>query len=208
MKKMMVAVATAALCMGMLLAGCTTLDPGQMGGIGGEGEKTPLEQVTEKYERLPDAKTIGQKITIAAGDLVRYESEKTISKSGEGYSMTGTVKKLNPIGTESEEPYTVEEVEETYTAAKFTVTLDLKELYFTGTPTYEKDVFKCSVKDEAVGNVFSIAEEFPEAATPKGMTIEITTSGEHIAKIAVAYLSTDERSGQTSNVTITLTFAY
>ena len=212
--KKKIAFIIATLAMGLaVLTGCSTLNSGTTapGGDGGsEGtNKTDIELVEEMYEKLSDAKKIEQEIKIVAGELSQYESSKTFNRTGDQYEMTGTVKKLNSLEVGGTEAYTETEVSETLSAKEFVPTLKLDKDYFTAAPVYKGRVLTGTVKDENVMDVFSIQENFPAKATPRGMTLTVTTNAIHVTEIKVTYTSHDA-TAQTpdSNVTITLKFTY
>lgn len=207
MKKILVAVASAVLCLG-LFAGCSTLSD-KLGGENNGGDKTDLERVTEMYQKLPEAKKIGQRISVATGELVQYESDKTFTKSGNTYTVTGTVRQLNALSSGKEEPYTTETVNETRNAGTFTVELTLDERYFSKAE-YKNGVLTCSVKDGYSDEVFGLAEEFPASATPEGMKLEITTKDDHVMRMKVTYTSADSLHPEADPpaVSITLSFEY
>ncbi len=205
MKKLLIAILSAILCIGLLSA-CSTLTPNgpddgnHDDGGGGDG-KTNLELVEEKYGNLPDATKIEQTIEITAGELLQFSSDKTFVKTSSGYTVTGTEQKINVVKPDGE-PYTSREIDETVEAGAFTVKLGFNELYFSGTPTFRDGVFEANVKDDSVENVFGITEEIPVTAAPHGMKLKIATAGEHVTEIAVSYDS------NRSNVNITLKFTY
>lgn len=210
-KKILFIIATIAMSLAVL-TGCSTLGPDTPPappGGGGEDEKTGVELVEEMYGKLPDAKKIEQKIEIVTGTLLQYSSDKTFTKTGDKYEVKGKVKKLHTLEAGGTEAYTETSVDETLSAKEFAVTLDLDELYFTAVPEYKNNVLTGTVKDDCVGSVFSIKENFAKEATPKGMTLEIETDGTHVTAIEVTYTSHDA-TGQTSDsdVTITLKFTY
>lgn len=189
-----------------VISGCAMLAPGgELGGAEGPGEaeeKTPLEVVEEKYEKLGDAAMIEQEIAITQGEVLQYESAKTYTKAGSGYRVTGHVKQLNSLSLGKAEEYTETPVETTVTAGSFSVRLKLDELYFASAPTYADGVMEIAVNASGVETVFGLTEELPAAAKPRNMKLKIATDETHVTQMHVSYTS------KNSEVHISLTFTY
>lgn len=189
----------------MLLAGCDMLVPGgSTGGTDGPGseqeaQKTPLEQIEEKYAKLSEAGTIAQSIGITQNGVVQYESQKTYKKAGAGYQVTGTEKRLNSLTSGKPEAYTETPVEMTVKAGNFAVQLDLDELYFASSKI-ENGTLEATVMDSSVETVLGITEDLP--APVHGLTLKIATDASHVTGIDIGYAS------GASTVSIALKFTY
>ena len=94
MKKRIMMIAVVVMS-GMLLSGCATLLPGLTDPGSGDdtNAQTPLEQLEEKYGRLPEATLIEQRIEIGTDRLVQYEQEKRYERKGGGYQVSGYEKR-------------------------------------------------------------------------------------------------------------------
>ncbi len=206
-KKKLIAGTVSVLMSMVLLTGCDMLAPnGNIGDNGGEtgdpAGKTALEVVEEKYARLGEAQTIEQTIGIVQDTLTQYESEKTYTKAGSGYRVTGSIKRLNSLASGASEAYTTETVETTLKAGEFAVKLELDELYFSTAPTYENGVMEVTVSDNSVETVFGLVEELPLTARPHGLKLKIATDDKHVTWMEIAYTS------KSSAVSIALRFGY
>ena len=203
MKKFVIGLAMIGMCMAML-TGCSPLAPEKGDDTPDTPEeKTGLQLVAEMCEKLPEAKQIVQTIYVRPSggtSLVQYESKKTFTKGTDSYSVTGTEKTLNALDSGKEEAYTVETVNETLSVGKYSVQLDLNELYFSSTPTYKDNVLTGNVQDSSVENLLGIRQSLPSA--PRGMKLRITTGGGHVTGIAIDYTAAS------SAVEIMLLFTY
>lgn len=205
MKKILLAIAAVLMCMG-LLTGCAMLSPDLNLGGGPEGpggtvtEKTPLEIVAEKYGKLSEATVIAQNIGISQGSLVQFSSEKTFTKRGSGYQVSGKEIRLNSLASGEEEPYTETPIEETVKEGQFSVRLVLDELYFSTAPVFQDGVMEAGVSDGSVRTVFGISEDLP--APVHGMTLKIATDETHVTGMEIAYGT------GSSTVNIVLKFTY
>ena len=184
-----------------VLSGCAMLAPGgDLGGPEGPGdqtdEKTPLELIQEKYEKLGEAATIVQTIDITQDGEVQYESDKTYTKAGSGYRVTGTVKQLNLL---SSGPYTETAIETTLKAGEFTPQLELDELYFTNSKV-ENGTLEATVMDSSVETVLGLKEDLPAAV--HGLVLTIVTDAAHVTDMGIRYASGE------SEIVIKLTFTY
>lgn len=202
MKKLLIAIATLILGMG-ILGGCgSTLLPtlpggGEEPGGGGTAPTTPLEALEEKYSKISEAKTIGRIIEIESGSLLQYRREETMTKAGSGYAVEGTVKRLNDLS--AEQPYTESEVSELVKSAEFSVEMQFDELYFKSSK-FEGNTFEADIRDGSVGTVLGISEELP--APVKNMHMKMMADDKHVTKIELSYVS------ESSTVGIVLTFTY
>ena len=190
----------------MVLAGCDMLSPGgSVGGTDGPGgtqtvEKTPLEEISEKYAKLADAATVSQTIGITSeSGVVQYESQKTYTKKGSGYQLQGTEKRLNKLSSGKADPYTETTVEEIVKTGAFTPQLELDELYFTSNKI-EDGTLEATVLDSTVETVLGIGEDLP--APVHGMTLKIVTDEKHVTSMDITYTSGD------SHIAISLRFGY
>ena len=190
----------------MLLAGCDMLAPGgniggtESGGSGETAEKTPLESVEEKYGKLSEAKEIVQTIDVAHGELTQYASEKTYTKAGSGYRVTGSERRLNMLSSGKTEAYTETPIETTVKAGTFSVRLDLDELYFSTAPVFEGGTMEVGISDSSVETVFGIGEEL--SAPVHGLRLKIVTDETHVTGMQIAY------SSGSNEVEIALRFGY
>lgn len=202
MKKLFIAMMAGALGM-LLLAGCDTntlqgVEPGPgPDDTPAPAEPTAVEIVEEKYGKLGEATSVGQSIEILGGTLVQYESQKTYTKDGDAYKVTGTVKKLNALTAET--PYSETTVNETVSAGKFEGTLDFDPSYYSAVKV-ENGVFEGQVNDGSVVEAFGLEETLP--APVHGVTLTIATDETHVTSIGITYAS------GASAVTILLTFTY
>ena len=202
MKKMMIGIVTLGMCLAVL-TGCTMIRPGEETDTPTPGGKTGLELVGEMCEKLPEAKKIVQTIEIrAAGgtNILQYESEKTFVKGTDGYTVTGKEKQLNELGVGGEDAYTETAVSDTLTIGKYSVQLDLNEIYFSPAPSYKDGVLTGKVRDQSVESLLGLGEHLP--AAPHGMELTVTTKNEHVTGIAIEYTSAS------STVGIMLLFTY
>ncbi len=201
MKKFIGILASLTMCMA-LFAGCQMLSDGNLGGPGGQTpeEQTAIELVEEMYEKISQATVITRDINVANGRLVQYESHRTYTRDGDEYQVTGTSKKLSLIDPEAEGAYTTATENLTLPAAEFEAKLDLNEIYFSNTPTYENGVLEVGIADNSVKTALGITEDLP--APVHGMNLKITTDKGFVTGIEITYAS------KSSNVTITLGFTY
>lgn len=202
MKKFVLIAVGLMLCLG-LLTGCDMLSTGGPLGPSGPGEqtveKTPLEQVEEKYARLADAARIEEQIGIVQGKLVQYESEKAYEKRGSGYRITGTEKRLNLLDSGKEGAYTETSVDTSVKAGDFRVRLDLDELYFSTAPVFTDGTMEVMVDKNNVETVFAV-RDLP--APVIGLTLRIHTDETHVTDMEIEYAS------KSSSVKIQLKFTY
>lgn len=206
MKKMAISLMLMGLFLG-ILTGCDMLaigpggpeaeNPGENGGT-----ETPLAEVTKKCEKLGEASVIGQTIVVKRGDFVQYESEKTYTKTGTSYAVTGSERKLNSLTSGAADAYTETQVEETVTAGTYELTLDLNELYFTSAPSYADGILEATVRDNSVEAVLGLSGELGLSARPHNMKLRIATDAAHVTGIEIGYTSSS------SEVTIGLRFEY
>ena len=160
-------------------------------------EPVTVQTYAEKYAKTGEAAKIEQKIGIESGSLTQFESEKTYTKMGDGYTVKGTEKKLN--GLDAEEAYTETAIDTTVKAGTFEATLKFDETYYTGL-TVEDTQLKGTIKDDKVKDALSLSGTLP--ATPHSVALTVAADEAHITKIEISYVS------GTSNVTISLTFTY
>lgn len=201
MKKILAMMLAVLSCL-LLFAGCgETKDPDKDNGKdddGGKQEETvTVETYAAMYAKTGEATAVGQTIVIMNGSLTQYESEKTYTKTGDGYTVKGTEKKLN--GLDADTAYTETAIDTTVAAGTFEATLKLDESYYTGLTVTETEL-KATVKDGHVKDALSLSGELP--ATPYEVKLTMTADGTHITAIGIAYVS------GSSNVSISLTFTY
>lgn len=183
-----------------LVAGCDSPILGIVPGTGEETpsvtEKTALEAVAEKYEKVSEAKNIGRTVEVYSGKLLQYSSEKTYQKTDGGFAVTGTVKRLNDLSADT--AYTETKISETVGAGTFEGGLKLSAMYLTDA-TVKEGKLEARVADGDVERVFG-TEALPSAV--HGLKLTVETNEDHVTSIGIEYAS------GSSSVTISLTFAY
>lgn len=203
MKKILIVTLTFLMCLG-LLTGCTTLLPtlpgGEGEGPGGDKPATALEVFAQKYEKISEAKTIGQSITVKTGELLQYSREKTFEKADSGYAVEIKEKRLNDLS--AEEPYREETSNETvHGKAEIDLSLELDELYLKDLTIDEtKFTLEAEVREGSAETMLGIAGTLP--APVHGMHLSMTADAAHLKTVAITYASGN------SDVVIELIFAY
>lgn len=201
MKKILIVTLTFLMCLG-LLTGCDTLlitSPEGGEGSGGDKPVTALEEFQQKYEKISEARLIGQSVTVKSGSLLQYSREKTFEKAGSGYAVEVTEKRLNDLS--AEEPYTV--TQDSYPvhgkAAEFS--LDLDELYLKNLVIdAEAFTLEAEVREGSAETMFGIAGTLPAPA--HGMHLSMAADAVHLLSFKLTYVSGN------SDVAIELTFTY
>lgn len=162
-------------------------------------QQTEIEGLQEQYGKIANANTIKQEIEIRKGGLVQFKSEKTYAKTEDGYSVTGTEKRLNDV--DADELYDTTEVNDTLQkAVDATPTLKLDEQYFEAGFRLTETGLKANVKQGNIKDVFGIKGELK--APTDNLMLEMSVSGGHLSSVSINYDSNG------SHVTITLTITY
>lgn len=202
MKKLVVIAVSLLLSLG-LLTGCDMLSTGGPADPENPGEqtveKTPLEEIAEKYKAVGSAATIEQGIELTRDGATQYESALTYRKAGSGYQVTGTEKRLNSLKSGKAGAYTETAVERTVKAGTFTPGLDLDELYFTNSDI-KSGTLEATVLDGSVGPLLGLTDDLP--APVHGFKLKIVTDETHVTVMEFTYASGG------SDVHITLKFSY
>lgn len=160
-----------------------------------------LDLLQQQYNDIVYAKSIKQQITISAGELVQFESSKTFAKVEQGYTVTGTERKLNDLDAET--PFAETTVNEKVQSASGSLpTLKLSDAYFeTGFYLPETgNSLRATVKQANIKDVFGVTGDLPAATD--NLTLELEVSAGHVSAVRIAYDS------EGSQVVISLTMTY
>ncbi len=160
-------------------------------------QQTEIEGLQEQYANIANAKTIAQKIEITDGEITQFESEKTYTKTDDGYTVTGTEKKFNGVDKLFDETPINETVQKAVDAKP---TLKLDEMYFEGGYRLTATGLTATVKQGNIKDVFGISGELK--APTDNLVLEMSASGGHLTSVRISYDSYD------SHVVITLTMTY
>ena len=82
MKKRLILLTIAVMLLTIVTVAFVGCDP--------EEEVTGLALIQQQYNDIVTAKAIVQSITIKSGEITQFESEKTYTKTDDGYTVTGT----------------------------------------------------------------------------------------------------------------------
>ncbi len=169
---------------------------------GCEQELSPLEIVQQGYNSVDGAKNIRQQITVTRGMLVEYESDKTFAKTDDGYSVSGTEKRTNPLtDDETAEAQTVTTVNEHRNfPSEFLPIVSLKESYFKQGYVLTATQLTAQIVNGREREVLGIKEQLP--APTDNLTLFLSLDGSKLARFAITYNSDG------ALVEITLTFTY
>ena len=160
-------------------------------------QQTEIEGLQEQYANIANAKTIAQKIEITDGEITQFESEKTYTKTDDGYTVTGTEKKFNGVDKLFDETPINETVQKAVDAKP---TLKLDEQYFEAGYRLSETGLAANVKQANIKDVFGITGEL--SAPTDNLMLEMSVSGGRLSVVRINYDSDG------SHVTITLTMAY
>lgn len=164
-----------------------------------EEKLTGIDLVRYQYSEIASAKTIKQTIEIKSGEITQFESDKTYTATAEGYTVTGSEKKLN--GLDASEPFTETPIAETLQkAAGATPTLNLDAKYFEQGYRLTDTELTANVKPENIKNVFAVSNDF--VAPTDNLILHMNISGGHVVAVTISYTANE------SNVTISLTMTY
>lgn len=164
-----------------------------------EAQLTGMELVQQQYNEIATAKSIRQQISIKSGKMTQFESDKTYAKTEEGYTVTGTEKRLN--GADADKLFDEKAInEQLQKAVEATPTLKLDERYFQEGYRLTETGLTANVKAENIKDVFGITGELK--APTDNLMLELSVTSGHISSVRISY----DSSG--SQVTITLTMTY
>ncbi len=189
MKKRLILLTIAVMLLTIVTVAFVGCDP--------EEEVTGLALIQQQYNDIVTAKAIVQSITIKSGEITQFESEKTYTKTDDGYTVTGTEKKFNGVDKLFDETPINETVQKAVDAKP---TLNLNEMYFEGDYRLSETGLTANVKQANVKDVFGATGELK--APTDNLMLEMSVSGGHISSVRISYDS------EGSHVVITLTMTY
>lgn len=164
-------------------------------------QQTGAQLLQQQYNDISLAKEIEQKIEITKGEFTQFASEKTYTKTEDGYSVTGTEKRLNDADPDADELYDTTEIDEAYQkAVDGKPALKLDEQYFEAGFRLSETGLTANVKQANIKDVFGITGEL--TAPTDNLMLEMSVSGGRLSTVRINYDSNG------SHVTITLTMTY
>lgn len=162
--------------------------------------KDPIEQLQKQCDSIVNAKTVSQRVEISNGAFTQYKSERTYTKQGDSYSVTGTVTRTN--GLDSDNRYTEEAVNQTVSAnSAFSAKLHLNAGYFEEGYALDENGLTAKVLNDHVKDVLTLTDAEITAPT-QGMSLKLTVADGNLVSIAINYTSNG------SDVSITITIVY
>lgn len=147
-----------------------------------------LENFLAKYEKLSEATSIEEEITIKSGALTKYVGSKKFTKTESGYNVKETEKRRGELGSETADEDGFEVTEKEYAVESNdsgVMKLNFAEENFSSYELTESG-FKATAKDEKVKTVLGVDELESEV---KSLTVEIKADETKVNGITVTYIT-------------------
>ncbi len=160
-------------------------------------QQTEVQLLQQQYNDISAAKVIGQSILIKSGEITQFESEKTYTKTDDGYTVTGTEKRFNGVDKLFDETPINETMQK---AVDGKPTLKLDEQYFEAGYRLTETGLTANIKPANIKDVFGITGDLK--APTDDLMLELSVSGGRLSTVRINYDSDG------SHVTITLTMTY
>lgn len=192
MKKKIILLTTILALVAIMTAALAACDP--------TVQLTEMERLQEQYNAISSANSIEQTIEITKGELKQFESEKTYTKTEDGYTIEGREKRLN--GLDANEPFTETEINlQAQKAVDAAPTLKLDASCFQPDYRLSETGLIAIVKNDKIKDVFGITGDLRAAV--EDLRLELSLTGGRLSSVRINY-----DSDEGSHVTITLTMSY
>ncbi len=160
--------------------------------------KVDVDDISDSFADIATAQKVDYNLTVMGGTLLRYQNDAVYTKSGNGYSWTGTVKQLNTL--DAVEPYTVTTTQGTSADTSFVPKFKLDDETLFASSEATKQSLSLVVAEGSERQVLSLADS--ASLNISNLSIDFTLDDDLITEILVRFDSNG------SNFSLRLGFTY